>query len=55
MVIVDNRASGVINLGEKGALSKDGGLLADRAYAFIRTQLADGILGPGSRLNELEI
>jgi DNA-binding GntR family transcriptional regulator len=55
MAIVDNRSNGVINLGEKGVLSKDGGLLADRAYAYIRTQLADGVLGPGSRLNELEI
>jgi len=35
--------------------SKDGVLLADHAYAFIRRQIVAGVFGPGMRLNEVEL
>jgi DNA-binding GntR family transcriptional regulator len=55
MNIVDNdRVDGVSN----SIPSRDaraGGLLADHVMTFIRKDIADGRLGPGGRINELEI
>lgn len=36
-------------------LSRDGGLLADRALDHIRELIATAVLGPGDRINEVEI
>lgn len=47
-LIVDNMSFATVN-------PKDNGLLADRAFAHIRDLVAAGRLGPGDRVNELEI
>lgn len=35
--------------------ARDGGLVADRALALIRKAIAEGQIGPGGRINEVEI
>lgn len=55
MKIVDTEHSDVGNPPDRSASARESGLLADRALIFIRSMLSDGRIGPGSRLNELEI
>jgi DNA-binding GntR family transcriptional regulator len=54
-MVVDTMVEIVSTYVMKESIVRDGGLLADNALAYIRSSIYEGRIGPGDRINELEI